>query len=307
MQLLQLGLHAVLGEAGVVAEVDRVVVHHLVQLDDEPLAAGVDRDRAGRRSSRIVHGGFIQLSGLYALASACTAMEPSALSTTRRNAGGSRAPRRPSYSTEQFATSTRIPRRTRPTGPSVGVRCAGVRHEEVHMVVSNTRRSLQAACSCCTSSAPSSGSAPCSSTAIYGAADQEAPGVARASPSSRPTSASRRSASTSSTACSCSASCSCSRATTRGSSPRPGSGCRWCSSSWRIGVSHGVLLPAVKRMGVLMREMVDAGPPAARRRDRRRRSPRCQALGTRVGASGAILDILMIVDPRRSWSGSRAI
>ena len=30
-----------------------------------------------------------------------------------------------------------------------------------------------------------------------------------------------------------------------------------------IGVSHGVLLPAVKRMGVLMRELVDAGPPPA--------------------------------------------
>jgi hypothetical protein len=30
-----------------------------------------------------------------------------------------------------------------------------------------------------------------------------------------------------------------------------------------LGVSHGVLLPAVKRMGVLMRELVDAGPPAA--------------------------------------------
>ena len=30
-----------------------------------------------------------------------------------------------------------------------------------------------------------------------------------------------------------------------------------------LGVSHGVLLPAVKRMGVLMRELVDAGPPPA--------------------------------------------
>src|SRR6478735_4534446 len=67
-------------------------------------------------SSRIAHGGFIQLSGLYALASACTAMEPSALSSTRRNARGSRAPRRPSYSTEQSAISTRIPAYA--TGPS---------------------------------------------------------------------------------------------------------------------------------------------------------------------------------------------
>ena len=66
-----------------------------------------------------------------------------------------------------------------------------------------------------------------------------------------------------------------------------------------LGVSHGVLLPAVKRMGVLMRELVDAGPPPrrppARRRDRRRRSPSSQALGTRVGASSAFLDVLMIV------------
>ena len=63
-----------------------------------------------------------------------------------------------------------------------------------------------------------------------------------------------------------------------------------------IGVSHGVLLPAVKRMGVLMRELVDAGPPAAG-------APpgpppqvaELQALGPRVGASGAFLDILMVV------------
>ena len=58
-------------------------------------------------SSRTVHGGLIQLSGLYALASACTAIEPSALSMMRRGAAGRRAPRRPWYSTEQFATSTR--------------------------------------------------------------------------------------------------------------------------------------------------------------------------------------------------------
>jgi hypothetical protein len=30
-----------------------------------------------------------------------------------------------------------------------------------------------------------------------------------------------------------------------------------------LGVSHGVLRPAVKHMGVLMRELVDAGPPTA--------------------------------------------
>ena len=63
-----------------------------------------------------------------------------------------------------------------------------------------------------------------------------------------------------------------------------------------IGVSHGVLLPAVKRMGALMRELVDAGPPPAG-------APpgpppqvaELQALGPRVGASGAFLDIVMVV------------
>ena len=43
---------------------------------------------ANHRVSTIVHGGFIQLSGLYALASAWTAIDPSAFRTTRRSAGG---------------------------------------------------------------------------------------------------------------------------------------------------------------------------------------------------------------------------
>ena len=64
-----------------------------------------------------------------------------------------------------------------------------------------------------------------------------------------------------------------------------------------LGVSHGVLLPAVKRMGVLMRELVDAGPPPAGAAPA---GPPPQAvelggLGKRVGASGAFLDVLMIV------------
>src|SRR5712691_6883886 len=61
-------------------------------------------------SSRIVHGGLIQFSGLYALASAWTAIEPSALSRISRCAGGSRAPSRPSYSTEHRATTSRTTR-----------------------------------------------------------------------------------------------------------------------------------------------------------------------------------------------------
>jgi hypothetical protein len=63
-----------------------------------------------------------------------------------------------------------------------------------------------------------------------------------------------------------------------------------------LGVSHGVLLPAVKRMGVLMRELVDAGPP----RPGAPPGPPPQvaelsALGPRVGASSAFLDVLLIV------------
>jgi uncharacterized membrane protein len=59
-----------------------------------------------------------------------------------------------------------------------------------------------------------------------------------------------------------------------------------------IGLSHGVLKPAVKRMGVLMREMIAAGPPTG--------GPPPQAaemagLGKRVGMTGATLDVLLIV------------
>ncbi len=68
-----------------------------------------------------------------------------------------------------------------------------------------------------------------------------------------------------------------------------------------IGVSHGVLLPAVKRMGVLMRELVDAGPPptgappAGAPPGPPPQVAELQALGPRVGASGAFLDVLMVV------------
>jgi uncharacterized membrane protein len=59
-----------------------------------------------------------------------------------------------------------------------------------------------------------------------------------------------------------------------------------------LGLSHGVLQPAVKRMGVLMREMIAAGPPTG--------GPPPQAaemagLGKRVGMTGATLDVLLIV------------
>src|SRR5207244_1997390 len=52
----------------------------------------------------------IQLSGLYALLSAWMATDPSAFNMISRSAGGSRAARRPWYSTEQRATSSRTGR-----------------------------------------------------------------------------------------------------------------------------------------------------------------------------------------------------
>jgi Predicted integral membrane protein (DUF2269) len=59
-----------------------------------------------------------------------------------------------------------------------------------------------------------------------------------------------------------------------------------------IGLSHGVLQPAVKRMGVLMREMVAGPPPAG--------GPPPQVaemaeLGKKVGTVGPVLDIILIV------------
>jgi hypothetical protein len=70
-----------------------------------------------------------------------------------------------------------------------------------------------------------------------------------------------------------------------------------------LGVSHGVLLPAVKRMGVLMRELVAMGPPPAGGTGsvpERPAGPPPQvvemgALGKRVGAAGAFLDVMVVV------------
>ena len=63
-------------------------------------------------ASMTVQGGFIQFSGLYALASEWIATEPSALNTSSRSAGASRAPSRPAYSTEQWVTTSAPPRCT---------------------------------------------------------------------------------------------------------------------------------------------------------------------------------------------------
>jgi uncharacterized membrane protein len=59
-----------------------------------------------------------------------------------------------------------------------------------------------------------------------------------------------------------------------------------------LGLSHGVLMPAVRRMQVLMGEMIAAGPPAA--------GPPPQAaemeqLGKRVAPVGATLNLLVVV------------
>jgi len=59
-----------------------------------------------------------------------------------------------------------------------------------------------------------------------------------------------------------------------------------------IGLSHGVLLPTVKRIGVLMHEMAGGPPPVG--------GPPPQAaematLGQRVGIVGPILNVILIV------------
>lgn len=60
-----------------------------------------------------------------------------------------------------------------------------------------------------------------------------------------------------------------------------------------IGLSHGVLLPAVRRMGVLMREMVAGGPPAAPGPPPQ--ATEMEALGKRVAATGGTLNVLLVV------------
>jgi len=74
-----------------------------------------------------------------------------------------------------------------------------------------------------------------------------------------------------------------------------------------LGVSHGILLPAVRRMGVLMKELAAAGPPPAAGAAAGGAPagspaggppPQVAELGTlgqRVGVTGAFLDIMVIV------------
>ena len=79
-----------------------------------------------------------------------------------------------------------------------------------------------------------------------------------------------------------------------------------------LGVSHGILLPAVRRMGVLMKELAAAGPPPGAGAggppaggpppggpsSSTGPPPQVAELGTlgqRVGVTGAFLDIMVIV------------
>ena len=68
-----------------------------------------------------------------------------------------------------------------------------------------------------------------------------------------------------------------------------------------LGVSHGMLLPAVRRMGVLMKELAAAGPPPGANPSQGPPAgppPQVAELGTlgqRVGVTGAFLDIMVIV------------
>jgi hypothetical protein len=59
-----------------------------------------------------------------------------------------------------------------------------------------------------------------------------------------------------------------------------------------VGISHGVLLPSVKKMGNLMREMIAAGPPVGGPPPQ---VAKLQELGKKVGAAGATLNVLLVV------------
>ena len=59
-----------------------------------------------------------------------------------------------------------------------------------------------------------------------------------------------------------------------------------------IGLSHGVLIPSVKRMGVLMHEMAAGPPPVGGPPPQ---AAEMAALGQKVGVVGPILDLAVIV------------
>jgi hypothetical protein len=62
-----------------------------------------------------------------------------------------------------------------------------------------------------------------------------------------------------------------------------------------LGVSHGVLFPALRRMRVLMGEMAAAAPSAGGTGGPPPQVTEMEALGKRVGATGAFLDVMVVV------------
>jgi uncharacterized membrane protein len=62
-----------------------------------------------------------------------------------------------------------------------------------------------------------------------------------------------------------------------------------------IAVSHAVLRPGHKRLNVLMRELVDAGPPTAGSGGAPPQVAEMEQVGKRMAAAGLSLDVLLIV------------
>jgi hypothetical protein len=59
-----------------------------------------------------------------------------------------------------------------------------------------------------------------------------------------------------------------------------------------IGLSHGVMMPGEKRLGVLMREMLAGPPPAGGPPPQ---VAEMQSIGQRLGTVGPILDLILVV------------
>lgn len=62
-----------------------------------------------------------------------------------------------------------------------------------------------------------------------------------------------------------------------------------------VGLSHGVMRPNVSRMIALMKEMAGAGPPAAGAEGPPPQVIEMEERGKRVGATGATLNVLLVV------------
>lgn len=62
-----------------------------------------------------------------------------------------------------------------------------------------------------------------------------------------------------------------------------------------LGVSHGILLPRVRRMNALMEEMVAAGPPTGAPSGPPPQAGMLEALGKQVGAASGVLHLSTLV------------